>query len=108
MTTITIDDMLATRLRTLRGEDDLNAVAAEAIAKTVRDWEQEAQGQAEMQAMLDGPRHTFAEVEARIRQKHGYPDLSQLTPDELAEQTEQVLAAMNPRTHAELKCEGWL
>lgn len=108
MTTITIDDTLATRLRTLRGEDDLNAVAAEAIAKTVRDWEREAQGRAEIQAMLDGPRHTLAEVEARIRRKYGYPDLSHLTPDELAEQAEQALAAMNPHTRAELEREGWL
>ena len=38
MTTITIDDALATRLRTVRGTDgNLDALAAEAIAKTVRD-----------------------------------------------------------------------
>ncbi len=68
MTTLTIDDALATRLLTVRGtESDLNALAAEAITKTVRDWEREAQGRAEMQAMLDRPRHTLAEVEAGIQ-----------------------------------------
>ena len=80
MTTVTIDDALANRLRTLRGaEDDLNALVAEALAKTADLWEREAQGRAEMQAMLEGPRHTLAEVDARIRQKYGYPDLSHLT-----------------------------
>lgn len=48
MTTVTIDDALATRLLTVRGtEGDLNTLAAEAIAKTVRDWEREARGRAE-------------------------------------------------------------
>lgn len=108
MTTITIDDALAMRLRTLRGEGDLNAVAAEAIARTVRDWEREAQGRAEMQAMLDGPRHTLAEVDGKLRQKLGYPDPSYLTPDELAEQAEQAIAAMDPQVRAELEREGWL
>lgn len=108
MTTITIDDALAMRLRTLRGEEDLDAVAAEAIARTVRDWEREAQGRAEMQAMLDGPHHALAEVDASIRQKHGYPNLSHLTRDELAEQAEQTVAAMDPQVRAELEREGWL
>ena len=109
MTTVTIDDALATRLLTVRGTDsDLNALAAEAIAKTVRDWEREAQGRAEMQAMLDGPRHTLAEVEARMRQKHGFPDLSHLTGDELADQAEQAIAAMDPLVRAEMEREGWL
>ena len=40
MTTITIDDALATRLRDLRGgEDDFNRVVTEALAETVRRWE---------------------------------------------------------------------
>lgn len=109
MTTVTIDDALATRLLTVRGtEGDLDALVAEALAKTVRDWEREAQGRAEMQAMLDGPRHTIAEVEARIRLKHNYPDLSHLTADELADQAEHTLAIMDPQVRAELEREGWL
>ncbi len=60
-----------------------------------------------MQAMLDGPRHTLDEVEARMRQKYGFPDLSYLTADELADQTEQTIAAMNPQVRAELEREGW-
>ncbi len=109
MTTVTIDDALATRLLTVRGTDsDLNMLAAEAIAKTVRDWEREAQGRAEMQAMLDGPHHTLAEVEARMRQKYGFPDLSHLSDDELADQAEQTIAAMDPQVRAELEREGWL
>ena len=39
---------------TLRGEDDLNAVTAEAIMRTVRDGEREVRGRAEMQAVLEG------------------------------------------------------
>lgn len=70
---------------TLRGEDDLNAVTAEAIMRTVRDGEREVQGRAEMQAVLDGPRHTLAESTARLQQKHDCPDLSHLTDDALAE-----------------------
>ncbi len=43
MPTVTIDDALATRLLTVRGtEGDLDALVAEALAKTVRDWGREA------------------------------------------------------------------
>ena len=109
MTTITIDDALATRLRTVRGTDgNLDALAAEAIAKTVRDWEREAQGRAEMQAMLDGPRHTLAEVHARLQRKYGYPDLSHLTRDQREEEAERAIAAMDPQVRAEMEREGWL
>ena len=109
MMTVTIDDALATRLLTVRGTaGNLDALVAEALAKTVRDWEREAQGRAEMQAMLDGPRHSLAEVEARMRQKHGFPDLSHLSDDELADQAEQAIAAMDPLVRAEMEREGWL
>ncbi len=93
----------------MRGTDsDLNTMAAEAIAKMVRDWEREAQGRAEMQAMLDGPRHTLAEVEARMRQKHGFPDLSHLTHEQLTKEAEQIIVAMDPLVRAEMEREGWL
>lgn len=107
MTTVTIDDALATRLLTVRGTDsDLNTLAAEAIARTVRDWEREAQGRAEMQAMLDGPRHTLSEGSARLQQRYGFSDLSHLTHEQLAEKAEQVIAAMDPQVRAEMEREG--
>ena len=109
MTTVTIDDALATRLLTVRGTDgDLNALVAEALARTVHDWEREAQGRAEMQAMLDGPRHTLAEGNARLQQRYGFPDLSHLSDDELADRAERTIAAIAPQVRAEAKREGWL
>lgn len=107
MTTVTIDDALATRLLTVRGtEGDLNTLAAEAIARTVRDWEREAQGRAEMQAMLDGPRHTLAEGNARLQQRYGFPDLSHLSNDELADRAEATLATLPPEKVAEARRLG--
>ena len=58
--------------------------------------------------MLDGPRHTLAEVEAKSRRKHSYPNLSNLTRDQITEQAEQAIAAMDPQVRAELEREGWL
>jgi hypothetical protein len=102
MTTVTIDDKLATRLRALRDPDgDFNALVADALAETVRRWEWEAAGRVEMQAMLDGPRHTLAEVHERMQRKYGYPDLSYLTTDELANEAERTIAAMDPQVRAE-------
>ena len=90
----------------LRGEDDLNAVTAEAIARTVRDWEREVQGRAEMQAMLDGPRHALAESTARLQRKHDCPDPSHLTDDALADRTEATLATLPPEKVAEARRRG--
>ena len=107
MTTVTIDDELATRLRALRdGNDDFDRLVAEALAETVRRWEWEAAGRAEMRAMLDGPRHTPAEAEERTRRKYGYPDFSHLTDDELADQAEATLAALPPEKVAEARRLG--
>ncbi len=107
MTTVTIDDALATRLLTVRGaEGGLDALVAEALAKTVHDWEREAQGRAEMQAMLDGPRSTHAEGNAKLQQKYGFPDLSHLTDDELADRTEATLATLPPENVAEARRLG--
>ena len=107
MTTVTIDDELATRLRALRGGgEDINQVVARALAETVRRWEWEAAGRAEMQAMLDGPRHTPAEADERTRRKYGYPDFSNLTDDELADQAEATLAALPPEKVAEAQRLG--
>ncbi len=109
MPTVLVDDALATRLRELQEADgDLEALVAEALAEKVRRLEREAQGQAEMQAMLDGPRHSVEESHARVRQKFGFSDLSHLTHEELAEQAEAAIATMNPEVRAEMEREGWL
>lgn len=107
MTTVTIDDELATRLRALRdGSDDFNRVVAEALAETVRRWEWEAAGRAEMRAMLDGPHHTSAEADERLRRKYGCPDLSHLTADELADRAEATLAELPSEKVAEARRLG--
>lgn len=108
MTTVTIDDALATRLRALRGKDDFNALVADALAETARRWEREARGRVEMQAMLDGPRHTLAESHEWMRLKYGFADLSHLTRDELADEAERTVAAMDPQARVELEREGLL
>lgn len=47
MTTVTIDDALAMRLRDLRGgENDFNRMVTEALAETAQRWEWEAAGRA--------------------------------------------------------------
>ncbi len=107
MTTVTIDDELAARLRALRdGSESFNQVVARALAETVRRWEWEAAGRSEMRAMLDGPRHTPAEAEERTRLKYGYPDFSRLTDDELADQAEATLAALPAEKVAEARRLG--
>ena len=111
MTTVTIDDDLATRLRALRGGgDDFNQVVAEALAETVRRWEWEAAGRAEMRAMLDGPYHPSDPQAAyqRSRAQYGWTeDLSLLTADELADRAEAGLAALSPEELAEAHRLGW-
>ena len=109
MPTVSVDDALASRLRELQEADgDLETLVAEALAEKVRRLEREAQGRAEMQAMLEGPWHPFEEAHERIRQKFGFPDLSHLTREELAEQAEATIAAMDPEVRAEMEREGWL
>lgn len=107
MTTIIIDDALAMRLRDLRGgENDFNRVVTEALAETARRWEWEAAGRAELRAMLDGPRHTPAEAEEWARRKHGYPDFTPLTAEELADQAEATLASLPAENVAEARRLG--
>ncbi len=107
MTTITIDDALATRLRDLRGgADDFDRVVTEALAEIVRRWEWEAAGRAELRAMLDGPRHTPAEAEERTRRKYGYPDFTLLTAEELADQAEATLNTLPADKVAEARRLG--
>ena len=109
MTTVTIDDALATRLRALRDQNgDFDALVADALTETARRWEREAAGRAEMQAMLDGPRHTLAESNERMRRKYGYPDVSHLTRDQLADEAERIVAAMAPAVREKMEREGLL
>ncbi len=112
MTTVTIDDELATRLRALRDKgDDLNRVVAEALAETARRWEWEAAGRAEMKKMLDGPRRPFDPQAStqNARQKYGWTeDLSPLSNDELSDRYEAGLDALPPETLAEAKRLGLL
>lgn len=109
MLTVTIDDALAAQLQELQEPDaDLETLVAEALTEKVRRLRQQAQGRAEMQAMLDGPWHPVEESHARMRQKFGFPDLSHLTDEELADQAEAAIAAMDPEVRAELEREGWL
>ncbi len=109
MLMVAIDETMAIRLRELQEMDgDLETLVADAVAEKVRRLEREAQGRAEMQAMLDGPWHPVEESHARMRQKFGFPDLSHLTHEELADQAEAAIAAMDPEVRAELEREGWL
>ena len=107
MPTVSVDDTLAARLRELQAADgDLETLVADALAEKVRRLEREAQGRAEMQAMLDGPWHPFEESHARMQQKFGFPDLSHLTNEELAEQAEATLAEMPAEKIAEAQRLG--
>ena len=112
MTTITIDDKLALRLRALReGNEDFNQVVADALAETVRRWEWEAAGRAEMKKILEGPRFP-ADPEAayqRSREKHGWDEnLAALTDEELADRYDAGLAALSPDKAAEAQRMGLL
>ena len=109
MPTVSVDDALASRLRELQeAKGDLETLVAEALVEKVGRLEREAQGRAEMQAMLDGSWHSAEEAHARVRQKFGFPDLSHLTDEELADQAEAAIAALAPEARAELEREGWL
>ena len=80
----------------------LDAAAKDAIARR----ERQAVGHAEMQAMLDGPRHTAAEVKERMRLKYGYSDFSHLSHEELEDMGDAILDALPPEKIAEAKRLG--
>ena len=107
MPTVLVDDALATRLRELQeAQDDLETLVADAVAEKVHRLEQEAQGRAEMRAMLDGPWHSIEESLERMRQKFGFPDLSHLTDEELADRAEATLAELPAEKIAEAQRLG--
>ncbi len=86
-------------------------MVAEALAETVRRWEWEAVGRAEMQAMLDGPRRPFDPQAStqNAREKYGWTeDLSPLSNEELRDRYEAGLDALAPEKLAEAKHLGLL
>lgn len=107
--TVTIDEEMQARFQAVAAPDEdfaafLAAAAKDAIARR----ERQAAGRAEMQAMIDGPWHTMAEVQERARLKYGYSDLSHMTREELADDAERIIAAMDPKVREEMEREGWL
>jgi hypothetical protein len=109
MVTITIDDTLEAQFRAVAAPDEdfaafLAAAAKDAIARRAR----QAAGRAEMEAMLNGPWHTMAESSERLRVKYGLADLSHMTQEELADDAERVITAMDPKVREELEREGLL
>ena len=108
---LAIDEDAPARFQAVAAPDEnFDAFLADTAKNAVRDAlmrrERQAAGRAEMQAMLDGPRHTAAEVKERMRLKYGYEDLSHLTRDELMEQAEAALAALPPEKIAEAERLG--
>ena len=104
---VPIDKEVQTRFQAVAAPDEdfvafLDAAAMDAIARR----ERKAAGRAEMQAMLDGPRHTAAEVKVRMRLKYGYSDFSHLSHEELEDMGDAILDAMPPEKIAEAKLLG--
>ncbi len=109
MATFTLDDALETEIRTVAAPDeDLSAFIAAAARDAVARRKRQAAGRAEMQAIIDGPWHTMTEVQERTRLKYGYADLSQMTREELADDADRIIAAMDPKVREEMEREGWM
>jgi hypothetical protein len=113
MTTVTIDDGLMEYFRAVVGpEEDVNAFTSEALrallAQRARDSARWQAARTEAQAILSGPRHTLEEVNARVREKYNFPDLSHMTREELADDAERIIAAMDPDVRAAMEREGLL
>ncbi len=88
------------------GEDFAAFVAAAALKALAR-REYQAAGRAEMQAMLDGPRHRF-DAEGTYRsycEKYGWPDLSHLSREEIEERWDALMDAAPPEKA--LMRTGW-
>ena len=112
MTTVTIDEELQTRVQAVAPDEDLNGLVRAALQDYVERRERlatkQAAARAEIEAALNGPRRTLAESHAEFRRKHNTPDLSHLTRDELAEDAERIIAAMDPQARAQMEREGLL
>lgn len=108
--TITIDlepETLA-RLRAVaaqRGQDPNHFAAAAVIEKIDREAER-AKGLREGRELLTGPARPLAETFAALREKHGLPNLSHLSREQLAEEAEAILAVLPPEKVAEAERLG--
>lgn len=115
MTTVTLDDALQARIRAVAApEEDLQtfiaAAAQEMIARRERRAEALAAAQAEAQAILNGPSKPF-DAEAtyrRYKEKYGWPDLPDVSPDQMEAEAEAILAALPPEKLAEAVRQGLL
>ena len=104
---LTIDEEVRTRFQAVAAPDeDFNVFLADAAKDALARRERQAAGRAEMQAMLDGPRHTAAEVKERMRLKYGYSDFSHLSHEELEDMGDAILDALPPEKIAEAKRLG--
>ncbi len=107
MTTVTINDELAARLRALRDKgEDFSQVIETALTETARRWEREAAARAEASAILNGPRHSWAD--AAFRRKHSIPDGLHLSIEELEREGDAILASLPPEKIAEAERLGLL
>ena len=104
---VTIEDEVRTRFQAVAAPDeDFSAFLAAAAKDAIVSRERQAAGRAEMQTMLDGPRHSHETSMAEMRRKYNLPDLSHLSHDELVEQAEAALAALPPEKIAEAERLG--
>ena len=106
--TIDLEPETLDRLRAVaaaRGEDP-NRYAAAAIAEKVDREADRAQGLREGRELLSGPARPLAESFAALREKHGLPDLSHLSREQLAEEAEAILASLPPEKVAEAERLG--
>ena len=109
--TVIINEEVQARFQAVAAPDeDFNAFLEAAAKDALARREYLVRGRAEMQAMLDGPRHRFdpeASYQA-YREKYGWADLSHLSREELEEQGDALLDAMTPEKLAEAKRLGWI
>lgn len=115
MTTVTLDDALQARIQAVAApEEDFQAFIAAAAQEMILRRERQARAQqaarAEAQANLNGPRRPF-DAEAtyrRYKEKYGWSDLPDASPDQMEAEAEAILAALPPEKIAEAVRMGLL
>lgn len=109
MAVVTIDAEIQARFAAVAAPDEeFDTFIAQVIQEALARRERELAARAEAQAILNGPRRPLAESSAAFRLKYNIPDLSHLTHDEIADDAEHIVAALNPQIRAELEQDGWL
>ncbi len=106
---VTIDEEVQARFQAVAAPDeDFSAFLAAAAKDAIARRERQAAGQAEMQAMLDGPRRRFdpAATYQQYRERYGWSDLSHLSREELEEHGDAILDALPPEKIAEARRLG--